>query len=219
MILAEYEAKNRLEEAGIPVVETETVENAKDAVSRANLLGYPLVLKLSSALHSHKTEIGGVFLNLRNEQELQEALGKLAALRETLDPSARILMEPMVPPSVEWYVGIQRNPGFGLVLALGLGGTWLELFGDVSFRLLPASRGDLEEMVEELACWPKLCRGFRALAPVNRDELVDSLERVASMAIRTPGLEEMDLNPVVMHRGRWAAADARMVLTDHGNGN
>ena len=106
-----------------------------------------------------------------------------------------------------------------MVLALGLGGTWLELFGDVSFRLLPASRGDLEEMIEEPACRPKLCRGFRTLAPVNRDDLVDYLERVASMAIRTPGLEEMNLNPVAMHRGRWAAADARLVLTDHGNGD
>jgi hypothetical protein len=216
MVLAEKEAKELLEQAGIPVVPVKTVSSPGEAETRAQVMGYPVVLKLSSSIHSHKTEIGGVRLNLQNAAELVNAYQDLAHLGRQLDPDAAIIIEPMAAAGAELFLGAQRHDDFGWVMTLGLGGIWLELIQDVAFRLLPAGRQDFREMLDELHSWPKLRDGFRHLPAVGAEPLVDLMERVAAFALSHPGLQEMDLNPVLGFPDRALVVDARMVLGDCG---
>ena len=214
MILAEYEAKDILERAGIPVVSARAVQSLERAVAEAEEMGFPVALKLSSAIYVHKTEIGGVLLNIGNVGELERAFAKLESLRERLDPAARIIVESMAPAGAEFFIGIQRHPAFGLLISFGPGGVWLELMEDVAFRLLPATRGDLQEMFQELRCWPKLRQGFRNLPPVDPEPLVDLMEQLGSFAVEWPVLMEMDLNPVIAGSEGAVVADARIVLRE-----
>ena len=214
MILAELEAKELLEKAGIPVVPTRAVSSLEQAVEEAKNMGYPVALKLSSALYVHKTEIGGVLLHIQNDAELERDFRKLEGIREKLDPAALIVVEPMAPAGAEFFIGIQRNPSFGLLISFGLGGVWLELIKDVAFRLLPATRSDLQEMFQELASWPKLQKGFRSLPPVAAEPLVDLMEQLGSLAVEWPVLMEMDLNPVIAGSTGPVVADARIVLRE-----
>ncbi|MEN6483636.1 MAG: acetate--CoA ligase family protein, partial [Syntrophobacteraceae bacterium] len=123
-------------------------------------------------------------------------------------------VEPMAPPGAEFFIGIQRHPCFGLLISFGTGGIWLELIKDVSFRLLPATRGDLLEMFQELRSWPRLRQGFRHLPPVNPEPLVDIMEQIGSMSLEWPVLMEMDLNPVIAGPEGAVVADARIVLRE-----
>lgn len=214
MIVAEYEAKDILEQSGIPVVPARDAATVERAAEEANHLGYPVALKLSGSLYVHKTEVGGVLLNIEDDRELERAFQRLQGIRERLDPSARIIVEPMAPPGAEFFIGIQRHPSFGLLISFGTGGIWLELIKDVSFRLLPATRGDLLEMFQELRSWPRLRQGFRHLPPVNPEPLVDIMEQIGSMSLEWPVLMEMDLNPVIAGPEGAVVADARIVLRE-----
>ncbi len=211
MIIPEHEAKILLSDWGIDVVPTERVDSIMNLKANADYFGFPVVLKLSSSRHSHKTEIGGVVLGLDSYEELEKAYVKLDNLKRDIDPSASIIIEPMIEPGVEFFLGIQRHENFGLVLSFGLGGIFLELVRDISFRLLPASWLDLAEMVEELRSWPKLKEGFRNLPPVDMDELLTFLDKIGDFATKQKGLEEMDLNPVSYVDGKFVVVDARIV--------
>lgn len=212
MILAEYEAKRLLEQAQIPVIPVKSVRSFDDAAIEAQAIGYPVVLKLSTAEFSHKTDIGGVFLNLRNRGELERAFAEVAELRDRLDPDGNIIIEAMADPGAEFFVGTQRHSSFGPVMSLGIGGVWLELFKDVSFRLLPATRVDFEDMLQELKAWPKLHEGFRHLAPVQAEPLVALMATVAAFVLEKTEIEEMDLNPIIVYADRALVVDARIVV-------
>lgn len=209
--LAEHQAKELLREAGVAVVPVATVDSLEDALREAEVLGCPVALKFASPAFTHKTEIGGVRLNLRQPSEIEEAFGHLQKLRQDLDPSAAIIVEPMVPAGVELFIGYQRHPAFGPVLTLGLGGIWLELVRDVSFRLLPATRQDFAAMLAELKSWPKLRAGFRHLPPLSDAIVVDLMERIAAFVLAHPEIAEMDLNPVTAYSDRALVVDARIV--------
>ena len=214
MILPEHEAKKVLSEAGIPVVPVATITSLQEAYSHAEAMQYPVALKISSSLYTHKSDVGAVLLNLQNREELEEGFARLEKLQAELDPKAAILLEPMVSPGVEFFIGVERRHDFGLVISFGLGGIWLELVQDVAFRLLPASRGDLKEMVNELKSMKKLREGFRYFPPVPEDQLLDLMSDISEFAIHHPELTEMDLNPVVIHLERAVVVDARIVLAD-----
>lgn len=211
MILPAFEANQVLRKAEIPVVHAVPVETRDDAIREAAALGYPLVLKISSERFPHKTEIGGVVLDLKTADEVLAAFERLDTLRKTLDPDALIVLERMAPSGVELFVGIQRHAEFGAVMSVGFGGIWLELFEDVSFRLLPATRGDFREMLGELKCWPKLKKGFRHLSPVDEASLIAFLQRIGQLTLERVDLLEMDLNPVVLLPEGPIVLDARIV--------
>lgn len=211
MILPEHEANRLLADAGIPMIPIRVVNSVEEAKKVAAGFDCPVALKFSSTRHTHKTEIGGVFLNLTTKQDLVNAYGKLEALRSKLDEQAVIILEPMAESGAEFFVGYQRHPQFGPVLTFGLGGVFLELFKDVAFRLLPASAADFEEMLSELKSWPKLRDGFRALPPIDEDTVVRLLERVSAFLLDHPDITELDLNPVIMARGGPIVADATVV--------
>jgi succinyl-CoA synthetase beta subunit len=214
MILPEHEANQLLAAAGIPMIPLRTVDSATETKTAAAALGYPVVLKLSSSEYTHKTEVGGVCLNLTNEVDVADAFEKLKELREKLDPRASIIMEPMAPAGAELFIGFQHHPQFGPVLSLGFGGISLELFQDVAFRLLPAKEADYREMLGELKCWPKLRKGFRNLPPVDEKQVLDLMARMAEVALSQPGLRELDLNPVVVRSDGAMVVDATIILAE-----
>ena len=212
MILPEHEAKRLLAEADIPVIPAESIHSIEEAKTRARAIGQPVALKLSTALHSHKTDVGGVVLNISEMIELEKAYVRLTELRERLDPQAAIVIEPMADAGVELFVGVQRHEAFGPVLGLGLGGIWVELVKDVAFCLLPASRSDFRRTLSELKSWPKLREGFRHLPAVDDEPVMDFLESIAAFASNHPEVSEMDLNPVMIHPGGAVVVDARIVI-------
>jgi len=212
MILPEHEAKQLLQKAQIPVAPTTLIDSMEDARAQAREIGYPVVLKLSTSRFSHKTDVGGVLLNINDDEALHRAFTELSQLRERLDPAAAIIIEPMASPGVELFIGFQRHPGFGPVISLGLGGVWLELVKDVAFRLLPAERYDFQEMLTELKSWSKLRAGFRHLPAVNADKVVDLIESIATFALEQPDVQEMDLNPVMVYPDHALVVDARIAM-------
>lgn len=212
MILPEHESNRLLTSAGIPMIPARAVSSVDNAGREAAILGYPVALKLSSSLHTHKTEIGGVILNIANYHELEDAFAKLLSLRERLDPESVIIMEPMAGAGAEFFVGFQRHPQFGPVLSFGLGGVFLELFKDVAFRLLPARAADFREMLSELKSWPKMRNGFRNLPPVDEERVIGLLGQVSEFVLDRADIGELDLNPVLMSSEGATVLDATVIL-------
>lgn len=205
MVLAEFEANKLLSDAGIPVSRIAAVDSIEDAVMIAREFGCPVALKFSSEKYPHKSEIGGVILNLSEEKDLRDAFERLRELKETLDKEAKIIMAPMIPEGAELFIGYQRHPQFGPVISLGLGGVFLELTKDVTFRLLPARQVDFSEMFLELRSWPKLKKGFRNLQPVEEKHILSLMQKVSEFVASRPEVSEMDLNPVIARSdGAWA---------------
>jgi acyl-CoA synthetase (NDP forming) len=214
MILPEHKANTMLREASIPMIPMRRAGSPREAKEAAASLGYPVVLKLSSSLHTHKTEVGGVLLNLTNERDVEDAFERLNTLREQLDKEATIIVEAMAPAGAELFIGYQRHPQFGPLMSVGLGGVFLELIDDVAFRLIPARAADFEEMLKELKSWPKLRKGFRNLPPVDEKDLIDLMGRVAEFALSHPNIEEMDMNPVVVRSEGATVVDATVTTLD-----
>ncbi len=214
MVLPEYEAKHLLSEKGIDVVPAEKIESLTNLEASGEYFGFPVVLKLSSSRYSHKTEIGGVILGIENYNDLEKAYVRLDDIRRRIDPDSSIIIEPMIRDGIEFFAGIKRHRNFGLVISFGLGGIFLELIKDVSFRLIPALSCDYAEMVSELKCWPKLKEGFRGYRPVEIEKVVDVLEKIGEFASAEPDLVEMDLNPITYTDGRFVVVDARIVKRD-----
>ncbi|MHC1726894.1 MAG: acetate--CoA ligase family protein [Syntrophobacteraceae bacterium] len=210
MVLPEYEANKLLSDNGIPVIRIVPVDSVENAIKIAGEFGCPVALKFSSARYPHKSELGGVCLNLSGEKDLRGAFEQLQGLRERLDPRARIIMEPMIPDGAELFVGYQFHAQFGPVISVGLGGVFLELTKDVAFRLLPARGADFAEMLSELRSWPKLKKGFRNLQPVEENHILSLMQRVSEFALSRPDVTELDLNPVIARSdGAWAV-DSRV---------
>lgn len=214
MIVTAHETNRQLHRAGIPVVDSTVVDSAQAAKAGAHNFGYPVALKFSSAKFTHKTEVGGIHLGLQDDEQVAAAFGKLRDLRERNDPEGQIVLEPMAPQGAELFIGVQDHPQFGLVMSVGLGGIWLELIPDVSFRLLPASSADFWGMLGELKSWPKLESGFRHLPPVDGDRFLRLLDQVAKFALERGDLKELDLNPVIAGVDGPLVVDATLVLKE-----
>lgn len=215
MILPEHEANRFLAQAGVPVVPLFCIDSREDLLTRTGTMGYPVVLKLSSSRHTHKTEAGCVFLNLETEAQVLEAYEILLNRRDELDPEGVIILEPMAGPGAELFLGVQDHPQFGAVMSFGLGGIWLELNPDVSFRLIPAEQWDFREMLRELKTWPALSKGFRHLPPVDEGLVLQLMQKVSELIQAHPEVRELDLNPILVVRDGPVVVDATVVL--HGD--
>ena len=217
LILTEEESKAVLGAHGVPVTETRVATSAAEAVSIAESLGFPAVLKVSSTTITHKSDVGGVKLNLGSAAEITKAYEEITAAVGQSAPGTTIQgvsVQPMAPSGgVEVIVGMTRDQQFGPVLMFGLGGIAVEVLQDVAFRITPLTRRDARELVREIKGF-KMLTGFRNLLPVNLDSLEDLIMKVSDFADSTPDLAEMDLNPVMAYSHGALAVDARIVLTD-----
>ncbi len=211
-VLTEVEAKAILKKAGIKTPPEVLARTKQEALVNARRVGFPLALKIVSPDIVHKTEVGGVFLGVRDEADLERAYELLMSRVSHHAPTARIegvLLSKLVS-GVELVVGGKRDEQFGPVVMFGVGGVLVEALRDVSFRLAPLSRLDVLEMMDELRA-RKLLDGFRNLPPVNRDLVSDLVVRVGNLLASRPDIKELDINPVIANDKECVAVDARIV--------
>ncbi|MGM0783499.1 acetate--CoA ligase family protein [Halomonas faecis] len=213
--LFEYEAKQLLRGHGVAVPEERVVGSESELVEAAKAFGQtPLAMKVVSRDILHKSDAGGVRLDLVGEAALREAREAILASCREYDPQAEIegvLVTPMAKKGVEVILGVIRDPIFGPVLMFGLGGIFVEILEDVAFRSIPLSRHDAESMVEQIKA-KKILGGVRGEAPVDRSALVDLLLTVSRIVEAYPQLVELDLNPVIAGADGYAVVDARVIV-------
>jgi acyl-CoA synthetase (NDP forming) len=211
----EWLGKKIFRAAGISVPDGDLARNADEAVAVAKRIGYPVVLKAQAAALSHKTEAGGVILNLADETAVRTAFDTLvknvkrAAPDITLDGA---LVEKMSPKGVELMVGAKRDPAWGTVLLLGLGGIWVEALGDV--QILPGDAGE-DQVLEALGKLrtAKLLKGFRGAPPADVEAVAKVVTAIGRLMQTVPELTEIDVNPLMVHgKGQGVTAlDALIV--------
>jgi acetyl-CoA synthetase (ADP-forming) len=213
-MLTEFESKRILKQIGVPVVETRLAKNQKEAVSISQRIGFPVVLKITSPDVVHKTDSGGVKLGLKNASEVKKAYDDILKSVKKKYPRALIhgiSVQKMVPPGTEVIIGTSKDPQFGPVIMFGLGGVFVEVLKDVSFRVIPVGRRDAQEMIQEIKGFP-LLRGFRGKEPANISALVGMILKISKWINENPQIREMELNPVLAYKDKALPVDARIIL-------
>ncbi|WP_166821207.1 bifunctional acetate--CoA ligase family protein/GNAT family N-acetyltransferase [Thalassoroseus pseudoceratinae] len=213
-ILSEGDSKSLLAAYGIPTARPQLATSAEDAVSVAKAIGFPVVLKIQSPDISHKTDVGGVELNLSDEHAVRDAFARVTKAAREHQREARIdgvTIQPMVlaPYKTEIIVGAKKDPVFGPVLMVGAGGTAAEVFRDMAFELPPLTERLARRMVESLRTWPLLA-GFRGRPPFDVDGLIDVLLRLSALVADNPEVQELDINPLLLTPDQVHAVDARI---------
>ncbi|WP_111414635.1 acetate--CoA ligase family protein [Billgrantia lactosivorans] len=213
--LLEYEAKRLLREHGIEVPREVVARSEAELVAAAATFGdTPLAMKVVSKDILHKSDAGGVKLNLVGEATLRRARDEILASCRAYDARAEIdgvLVAPMAKKGVEVIVGVIRDPIFGPVLMFGLGGIFVEILEDVAFRAIPLSRHDARSMVQQIKA-RKVLDGARGEPAVDKEALVELLLTVSRIADAYPELSELDLNPVIVNADGYAVVDARVIV-------
>ncbi len=213
-ILTEVESKQLVGEAGIRVAEARLARTRKEAISIAKEIGFPVVLKIVSPDIVHKSDRGGVKLNLKNAAEVGRAYSDIMASVSRQEPAADVYgvsVQRMSPAGVEVIMGMTKDAQFGPVLMFGLGGVLVEVLKDVSFRVVPIVPRDAREMIEEIKGYPVL-KGYRGQAPADISALEDTLLKLSDFVEQTPEIKELDLNPVFAYSDGVVAVDARVML-------
>ena len=205
--LSEADSKALLARHGVPVPDEALVPTAEEAVTAAGRIGFPVVVKLCGAGLAHKTERGLVRLGLRDEGAVRDAAAELLAAATPEDGNVGVLVGPMVRGLRELIAGVVRDPQFGPCVMLGVGGVLTEALGDAVFRLVPVTRSDAEEMIDDLAT-QGLLGPLRGEPAVDRARLVDVLVGLAEVAAAEPGVVAVDVNPLIVSGGVPVAVDA-----------
>ncbi len=213
-VLTEVESKELLKRRGIPVVETKLARSKREAISIAKEIGFPVVLKISSPQVVHKSDSGGVRLGLATSTQVSKAYSEIASSIRQKHPQAIIQgvsVQAMVPQGVEVIVGISQDPQFGPVIMFGLGGVLVEVLKDISFRIVPVTHRDAQEMVREIKGYPIL-QGYRGQEAVDIPSLEELIVKVSQFVEQNPQIKELDLNPVFAYKDKAIVVDARIVL-------
>jgi acetate---CoA ligase (ADP-forming) subunit beta len=212
-VLTEIEAKSVIKDAGIAITETRLAADLKNALKICKETGLPVVLKIASPDITHKSDAGGVKTGLKDAKEVKKAYEDIMASVKAKFPNAKIegvSVQPMARPGTEIIIGTSRDSQFGPVIMFGLGGIFVEVLKDVSFRLIPIEKRDAEEMIEEIK-GKALLKGYRGQEPASKEALVDVLMKVSSLVEKTPAIKELDLNPVFAYKDSAVAVDARIM--------
>ena len=215
----EVEGKRILAAAGVPAIPERIAGSSSEAAEAAEMAGFPVVMKIVSPDILHKSEIGGVILNVATRDAAETAYRDLLARAEAHAPDARIdgvLVAPMVSGGVETILGVVRDPVFGPVVMFGLGGIFVEVLKDVTFRIAPFGIDEARRMIREVRGYPML-QGVRGAPPSDEDALADALARLSVFAAANADvLETIDVNPfIVLPKGEGAVAvDALIAVRD-----
>lgn len=220
-MLGEEASKSVLEAYGIPASRPAPAGSAEEAVREAERMGYPVVLKIQSPDISHKTDVGGVVLDLGDAAQVRAAFGRVTASAAAARPSARlegVTVQPMIraKDAVELILGAKRDPTFGSVMMAGLGGTTAELFGDRALGFPPLNERLARRMLESLKVWPLLC-GYRGRPALAVDRLIETMIRLSYLVADHPEIKELDINPLLVSKDAVVALDARIAV-DRGAG-
>lgn len=215
-VLTEIEAKQILGEAGIQCTPTVLATTREEAVAKSEEIGYPVVLKVSSVDISHKSDAGGVKVNLADKVAVEEAYDEIMRSCRAYDSSADIegvAVQGMATIGTEIIMGMIKDASFGPVVMFGLGGVLVEVLKDVSFRIVPIDTADAQEMTSEIQ-GKKLLDGYRGQDPADVAYLQEILVKLSDFVNATPGIEEIDMNPVFAYRDGAVVVDARIILSE-----
>lgn len=214
-ILTEIEAKHLLEYYNIPIVKTVRAGTADEAATIASQIGYPVVLKILSPQIIHKTDAGGVVLDINSEAELREGFDRIMQKAKEYNPEAEIqgvAISPMITKrGYEVILGAKADPIFGPVILFGIGGIGVELFKDVALGLPPLNRTLARRIMEETKVY-QILKGYRNMPPANLKLLEETIVKFSQMLIDFPQLKEVDINPLFIDNKEAFALDARVVI-------
>jgi acyl-CoA synthetase (NDP forming) len=213
-----WEARSVLSGMGVPMDRAALAGSREEAIRAAVAIGYPVAMKIVSPDVVHKTEVGGVRINLSCENDVGEAFdAMMASVRRKL-PGARtkgVLIEEMVK-GTELIIGSSCDPQFGRMLMFGMGGVFVEVYRDVSFRLVPIADFDAREMIDEIK-GKSIFEGARGYPRADKDQIVRILLAVSEGLTKQPDIEELDINPLIVTDKGIVAVDARIILGEAGN--
>jgi len=203
--LAENEVKQLLRDVGIPTTDFQYFDQISEIDFSS--LRFPVALKICSPKILHKTDVGGVVLNIQTKDELSKAVEDM----KKKFPGEGMLVEPMYKGIVEVIIGLINDATFGLTLMFGVGGIYTEVYKDVTFRVVPIGRADVEEMISEIRAAPIL-EGARKVK-VDREKLIEVILKTSEFAEKNAEIiDQMDLNPVFLTEDSARAVDAKLIL-------
>ena len=215
-VIGEYESRMLLDAYGIKNVPGDLAKNADEAVKIAQEIGYPVVLKIVAEGLIHKSDAGGIELNIKNDEEMRVAIDRMMKRIAQNEPNAEIvgaMVEKMAPKGVEVIVGMLRDATFGPTTMFGMGGTMVELVKDIQFRVTPLSQQDIRSMVAETMAG-KLLNGYRGAPVGDFDALYKVIAQLSQLALEHPEIKEIEINPLIVYpQGQGVMAiDSRMIL-------
>jgi len=215
-VLTEIESKEVLKQAGISTVDTKLATSKEEAISISRQFGFPVGLKIASPDIVHKSDAGGVKLDLKTAKQVGKAYEEILEAVGQKHPQARIQgvsVQKMARSGVEVIIGMSKDAQFGPVLMFGLGGILVEVLKDVSFRIVPLAKRDAAEMVREIKGYP-LLEGYRGQEAVDVSHLEGLLIKVSDFVEQNPEVKELDLNPIFAYSDGAIAVDARLILEE-----
>jgi acyl-CoA synthetase (NDP forming) len=205
-----------LKECQIPVLPNVKASSLGEVVEVSNSLGYPVVMKISSPDISHKSDVGGIILDINSEEEVKNAYYNMMNTVKQKVPDARIdgvMLQKMAEPGIEVIIGVKLDPQFGHVIMFGLGGIFVEIYKDVSFRVTPVNSEMARDMILEIKGSPILM-GARGRSPADIDAIINVIVKLSEMLEKNPDIVELDINPLIVYEKNAVAVDARMLKND-----
>ncbi|MBI4835200.1 MAG: acetate--CoA ligase family protein [Planctomycetes bacterium] len=213
--LLSNEGQSVMKAAGIPTPQSRIARNINEAADYAEKIGYPLVMKIVSKDILHKSDVGGVALDLQNKNEVVEAYEAIINNCRTHNPAAAIdgvEISEMVPRGTELIIGARRDPSFGPIVMFGLGGIYVEVMKDVSFRAIPVSRREILSMIKQIKSYPLLL-GVRGEPQKDVESVIDSIIKVSGIIESCPAITDIEINPLVVYEKGVKALDARILIS------
>lgn len=215
--IVEFQAQELMEAYGLPMPKSALVTNADEAFKAAEEIGYPVVLKIASPDISHKSDVQGVKANLQDGEAVRAAFLDVTARAQKMRPDAKIagcLIQEMAPKDCkEVIIGFKRDEQFGPLLMFGLGGIYVEILKDISFRIAPLSKEDAQNIIKEIKTYP-LLQGVRGEPPVDFDGLEKIILAMSQFSLDFPEIHEAEFNPVMVNSKGALVADVRLTLGD-----
>ncbi|MGD9228986.1 MAG: acetate--CoA ligase family protein, partial [Desulfobacterales bacterium] len=212
--LLETESRDILQKYGLPLPEAVLISDVDDVSEAASRIPYPQAMKVVCPDIIHKSDAGGIKLNLKDEENVHEAFEEIMANACKVTKRDRVLgtlISPMAAEGQECIIGMIRDPQFGPVVMFGLGGIFVEVLKDVSFRVAPLADEDIDEMIKEIKGY-KVLTGVRGEKPKDIDAIRHILAKLSDIAIDNPEIEEVDLNPVIIHEKGVSIVDSRIII-------
>jgi acyl-CoA synthetase (NDP forming) len=212
--LLETEAKTLCMEYDIPVTRFKLAKDEEEAAKYATAIGFPIVLKIVSPDIVHKSDVGGVIVGIKNLRHVRTGYRQIVKNVKKHNPDAKIagiLVQEMAPSGTEVIVGSIKDPQFGPAIMFGLGGVFVEVLKDVTFRIAPITEDEAAEMISEVKAYP-LLKGYRNTPPADLKAITKILVNTSRLVTEHPEIKELDLNPIMVYEKGAKAVDARIIL-------
>jgi acetyltransferase len=213
-LIAGSPADEIFKQYAIPVLKSQLAQTKSEAVKKSKKIGFPVVFKIDSPDIIHKSDVGGVIIGIKNEKEAGLAFTKILSNIKKNSPKSKvngIMIYEMLSGGVEFFIGAKRDPLYGPLIGFGLGGIYVEVLKDISFRLAPLSEFDIEKMIGELKS-EKIISGARGKSALNKKGIVDALIKISNLMINHPQISELDINPLKVFEDRVVALDNRIII-------